>query len=46
MIVHAYVTQSIQMPKHYKYTYNFILLGIIHKLDVSVFVHFDDMTLK
>lgn len=28
IIVHAYVTQSIQMPKYYKYTHNFILLGI------------------
>lgn len=28
IIVHAYVTQSIQMPKHCKYTYDFILLGL------------------
>lgn len=26
--VHAYVTQSIQKPEHYKYAYNFLLLGI------------------
>lgn len=28
IIVHTYVTQSIQMPTHYKYTYNFLLLWI------------------
>lgn len=28
IIVHTYVTQSIQMPKHYKYSYNSILVGI------------------
>lgn len=29
VIVHAYVTQAIQMPQHCKHTYNFILLGIM-----------------
>lgn len=28
IIVHTYATQSIQMPKHYKYSYDFTLLGI------------------
>lgn len=37
---HTYVTQSIQMPKHYKYTYNFIQFRITYKLDVSGFCVF------